>query len=56
MPMFFYTVKDSEGNTKTDTIQAHSEDALVTKLQSEGYFIVSIRLAMEKAALKDDKK
>jgi type IV pilus assembly protein PilC len=56
MPIYLYTVKDSAGNTKTDTVQAFNENALVEKLQSEGYFIVNIRLAMEKSALKADKK
>ena len=56
MPIFSYTVKDSTGKTKTDTIQALNEDALVEKLQSEGYFIVSVRLAMEKSVLKGDKE
>ena len=42
--------------TKTDTVQAVNEDALVEKLQSEGYFVVNIRLVMEKSALKGDKK
>ncbi len=56
MPIYFYTVKDDAGNTKTDTTQAINEDALVEKLQSEGYFVVNIRPAMEKAVLKADKK
>ena len=54
MPIYSYTVKDNAGKTKTDTVQAHNEDALVDKLQSEGYFIVNIRLAMEKSAPKVD--
>jgi len=56
MPIYSYTVKDSAGKTKTDIVQSHNEDALVEKLQSEGYFIVKIRLAMEKSILKGDKK
>ena len=56
MPIYSYTVKDSAGKTKTDIVQSHIEDALVEKLQSEGYFIVKIRLAMEKSILKGDKK
>ncbi len=57
MPLYFYTVKDSTGNTKTDTFSALSEDALVEKLQSEGYFIVNIRQLEEKSARKAaDKK
>jgi len=54
MPMYSYTVK-TRGKTKTDVAQANDEDALIAKLQSEGYFIVSVRLAMEKAVLKGDK-
>ena len=56
MPIFSYTVKDSNGKTKTDIVQAHSEDELVEKLQGEGYFIVKIRLAMEKSVLRGDKR
>jgi type II secretory pathway component PulF len=56
MPTYFYTVKDKTGNTKTDTIQAIDENALVEKLQSEGYFIVNIRLLMGKGGPKSDKK
>ena len=56
MPSFLYTVKDSAGNTKTDTVQAPSENALVEKLQSEGYFIVNIRSTMDSSVRKNDKK
>jgi len=57
MPNFIYTVKDDSGKTKTDTVQSFSEDALVLKLQSEGYFVVKIRQLADKAAPKvDDKK
>jgi type IV pilus assembly protein PilC len=55
MPTFFYTVKDSAGNTKEDSTDALNEDALVEKLQSQGFFIVNVRLASEKSALKADK-
>ena len=54
--MFTYTVQDDSGQTKTDTVSATSEDALVEKLQSEGYFVVKVRLAMEKSVLRGDKK
>jgi type IV pilus assembly protein PilC len=47
MPIYYYIVKDNAGMTKTDTIEAQSEDALVEKLQSEGFFVVNIRLANE---------
>ncbi len=56
MPIYLYTVKDDAGKTKTDTVQALNEDALVEKLQSEGYFVVNIRPALEKFALKGDEK
>jgi type IV pilus assembly protein PilC len=56
MSSYLYTVKDNAGNTKTDTVQALNEDALVEKLQSEGYFVVNIRPVMEKSAPKNDKK
>ena len=52
MPVYSYTVKDSAGATKTDVVQAPSEDALVDKLQSEGFFIVNIQLSTEKSAQK----
>jgi len=55
MPSYFYTVKDNAGKTKTDTIQAINEDALVEKLQSEGYFVVNIRPVMTRSVPKADK-
>ena len=56
MPIFSYTAKDSEGKTITDVVQAHNEEALVNKLQTEGYFVISVHLAMEKSVLRGDKK
>ncbi len=56
MPSFFYTVKDNTGKTKTDIMQALNENAVVEKLQSEGYFIVNIRPISEKSVPKEDKK
>ena len=56
MPTYIYTAKDDAGNTKVETVQAHSEDALVDKLQKEGYFVVNVRLAMERATAKVEKK
>ena len=56
MPSYFYKVKDNTGKTKTDTIEALNEDALVDKLQSDGYFVVNIRPVMEKSAPRADKK
>lgn len=56
MPIYSFTAKDPEGKTKTDIVQAQNEEALVSKLQAEGYYVVSIRLAMEKNVIKGDKK
>ena len=56
MPIYSYTVKDTEGKTKTDIVSAQSEDALVEKLQNEGYFIVNIRQTMGKAGQQGNKK
>ncbi len=56
MPIYSYTAKDSKGKTITDIVQSQNVDSLVEKLQSEGYFVVKIRLAMEKSVLKGDKK
>ena len=56
MPLFAYTVKDSAGKTKSDIAQSHNEDALVDQLQNEGYFIISIRPAMEKPARKGENR
>jgi len=49
MPSYIYEVVDSAGNNKTETIDAANEAALVDKLQNEGFFVVSIRLAKDKA-------
>jgi type IV pilus assembly protein PilC len=56
MPIFLYTAKDEAGKTKTETIQAYSEDALVQKLQGEGYFVVNIRELADKADKADKKQ
>ncbi len=56
MPSYIYVAKDNEGNTKTDTVQAFNEDALVEKLQGEGYFVVSIRSAAEVSLKKTEVK
>jgi type IV pilus assembly protein PilC len=56
MPVFSYTVKDSTGKTISDVVQSPSEDSLVDKLQSDGYFIVKIQLTKEKSAVKVEKK
>jgi len=56
MPVYSYTVKDSSGKTITDIVQAHNEESLVDKLQSEGYFVINIRLSLEKSAVQVEKK
>lgn len=56
MPMYSYVAKDNEGRTKKDIIQAHDQDAVVSKLQSDGYFVISVSLAMEKSDPKDSYK
>jgi len=56
MPIFSYTVKDSTGKTINDVVSSHSEDALVEKLQGDGYFIISIRLSQQKGDVKAEKK
>jgi len=56
MPNYYYEVVDNAGVTKTETVAADSESVLVDKLQSEGYFIVSIRLMDEKSGVKVVKK
>ena len=48
MPQFFYTVKDLNGKTITNTTDAVNEDALVDKLQKEGYFVLSVQSAEAK--------
>jgi type IV pilus assembly protein PilC len=56
MPNYYYEVIDKSGNTKTDTFEAVHEEALVNKLQSEGYFIVSIRLFQGKTVSNADRQ
>jgi len=56
MPNYYYEVQDASGNTKSDTVEAINEGALVDKLQSDGYFIVTIRLASDKTTIKAVKK
>jgi len=56
MPVYSYVVKDSEGKTKKDVVQAPNEDAVVLKLQSEGYFVINVSLTMEKSVLKGSNK
>ena len=43
MAKFTYIVKDSTGKTIADSMEAASQDAVVRRLQNEGYFIVDIQ-------------
>ena len=43
MPRFSYTVKDKEGKTYRDVIDALNETVVVEKLQQQGYFIVAVK-------------
>lgn len=43
MPRFSYTVKDKEGKTYRDVIDALNETVVIDKLQQQGYFIVSVK-------------
>ena len=56
MPMFSYTVKDNTGKTKTGVLESFNEQVLVDRLQKEGYFIIDIRLAMQRTVLKSEKE
>ncbi len=56
MPMFSYTVKDNAGKTKTGIVESLNDQALVDKLQSEGYFIIDVRLAMGQSVPRIEKK
>ena len=47
MPQFFYTVKDTNGKTTSDTTEAFSEDALVDRLQKDGYYILKVQSLAE---------
>ncbi len=50
MPMFSYTAKDASGKTKTAIVEALHEQALVEKLQGDGYFVLSVKPASPKLA------
>jgi type II secretory pathway component PulF len=45
VPRFSYVVKDANGKTITDAIEATDQDNLVRNLQEKGYFIVSVQQA-----------
>ncbi len=42
MPKFKYTVKDSYGKTLINEVEDFSQEALVEKLQKQGYFVLKI--------------
>ena len=42
MPKFSYTVKDKNGQSIRNVVDAASQEELITKLQKQGYFIVKI--------------
>jgi type IV pilus assembly protein PilC len=48
MPMFSYTAKDASGKAKTAVVEALHEQALVEKLQGDGYFVLSVKPASPK--------
>ena len=48
MPMFSYTAKDAAGKAKTAVVEALHEQALVEKLQGDGYFVLSVKPASPK--------
>jgi len=56
MPIYSYTAKDSTGKTKTDIVSAQNENALVEKLQAEGYFVMNVQPAMGKSASEGNRK
>ena len=49
MPMFSYTAKDANGKTKSDMVEALNEQMLVERLQGDGFFVLSVRPALDKA-------
>ncbi|MBI3314345.1 MAG: type II secretion system F family protein [Candidatus Omnitrophica bacterium] len=48
--MFSYTAKDALGKTRTAIVEALDEQALVEKLQGDGYFVLSVKPASPKMA------
>ena len=43
MTKFSYVVKDKDGKTYKNVVEAHSQESLVDKLQRQNYFVVSVR-------------
>lgn len=53
MPRFAYIVKDKEGKTYKNVIDANNQLTVVDRLQKDGYFIVNIKELSIKSILKD---
>ena len=43
MPRFTYVVKDSRGQTLSETVESADQESLVDRLQKQGYFVVSVQ-------------
>lgn len=56
MPMFSYVAKDANGKTKKEIVESLNEQALVEKLQSDGYFVISVALALKEPSKVQIKK
>lgn len=56
MPQFIYTVKDNSGKTIRNTAEAFNEDALVDRLQKQGYFVLNIKSASQERSRPSVKK
>lgn len=56
MPKFSYVVKNQDGKTYKNTVDAVSQPALVEKLRNENYFIVSIKELVVLAPVKREAK
>ncbi len=55
MPIFSYVVKDANGKTIKEFVEALNEQVLADKLQADGFFVVSINPALKEAP-KEKKK
>lgn len=50
MPMYAYIVKDANGKTKKGIAESLDEEALVDKLQGEGFFVLNVRPAVKESS------
>jgi len=48
MSKFYYTARDKSGDKISDSVEAPSQDEVITRLLSQGFTILDIRLAAEK--------